>query len=406
MLTPAHLSEPIITAAEAHPVAEYHARNAAERGIDDIERVKKGRNKNSPSQRDTLGSTYALSASSSQHVLAHPRKEHEACAAEESQSQEVLMVAQFCGASLPACIASLHLCPFDENRGCASCHRVCHANCDSDLCEFIPCGFCSSLSLITHENSILCIAAQTDSIGCHACGQDSCWSSSPACHTKCSRGNHVCQPNYDSTKGCTNCGMLCHVNNTDLRCEFFQRMRGHICWTANAQQLMDTQAGTDGALPHYSQVEWHFEGRTDRGSRKVVVDGISYFVGRGDPGRAVDSEYNNCLIDSLRQRLGLIADRTTVRSDLISEFANEVGRAKVTQSSFLDVEIHGRAILRSLFRHNSSGQTSSYESRIYCIIALYANNVGHGVVVGDRTAPLRLVVLNDSDTHFDPCMPL
>ena len=262
------------------------------------------------------------------------------------------------------------------------------------------------MSLITHENSILCIAAQTDSIGCHACGQDSCWSSSPACHTKCSRGNHVCQPNYDSTKGCTNCGMLCHVNNTDLRCEFFQRMRGHICWTANAQQLMDTQAGTDGALPHYSQVEWHFEGRTDRGSRKVVVDGISYFVGRGDPGRAVDSEYNNCLIDSLRQCLGLIADLKTVRSDLISEFANEVGRAKVTQSSFLDIEIHGRAILRSLFRHNSSGQTSSYESRIYCIIALYANNVGHGVVVGDRTAPLRLVVLNDSDTHFDPCMPL
>ena len=98
--------------------------------------------------------------------------------------------------------------------------------------------------------------------------------------------------------------------------------------------------------------------------------------------------------------------KKTVRSDLISEFENEVGRANVTQISFLDVEIHGRAILRSLFRHSSSSQTSSYDSQSYCIIALYAYNVGHGAVVGDRTAPFRLVVLNDSDTHFDPCMPL
>ena len=79
---------------------------------------------------------------------------------------------------------------------------------------------------------------------------------------------------------------------------------------------MDAQAGTEGALPHFSQVAWHFDGRTARGSRKLVVDGISYFVGRGDPGRAADGEYNNCLIDSLRQCAGLLASRKSVRSDL------------------------------------------------------------------------------------------
>ena len=36
---------------------------------------------------------------------------------------------------------------------------------------------------------------------------------------------------------------------------------------------------------------------------KLDIEGIHYYVGYGDPGRAEDGEYNNCLIDSLRQEI-------------------------------------------------------------------------------------------------------
>jgi len=183
-------------------------------------------------------------------------------------------------------------------------------------------------------------------------------------------------------------------------------MRGEISWTANDQELMDTQAGTGGRVPHFSQVEWHFDGFTPRGSRKIVVDGVAYFIGRGDPGRAANGEYNNCLIDSLRQCLGMLSSRPAVRGDLLIEFATAVGRAKVTASSFLDVEAHWRAILHSLFRHNTSGLPLACDVQAYCVVALYANRVGHGVVLGNIRAPNRLVILNNSDVHFDPCLRL
>ena len=137
-----------------------------------------------------------------------------------------------------------------------------------------------------------------------------------------------------------------------------------------------------------------------------MVDGVAHSVGRGDPGRAANGEYNNCLIDSLRQCVGMSADRTAVRCDLEAEFHSADGRARVTQTSFLDVESHWQTILRSLFLHNTSGLPVACEPQDYCVIALYANRVGHGAVLGNPRAPNRLVVLNTSDIHFDPCLPL
>ena len=305
--------------------------------------------------------------------------------------------------NLGTCSQCRHVCQLDRQRACASCHRTCHANCDSDLCQFLPCGFCSSLHLVTHENSDLCIDAQKENIGCHACGRLGCWAAAPDCHTRCSRDHHVCGPSRPG-EGCANCGRLCHENNSDVRCAYFQRMRGDVPWSANDQELRDTQDGTGGHVPHFSQVTWHFDGKTVRNSRKIVVDGVDYFVGRGDPGRAVNGEYNNCLIDSLRQTLGILSDRSAVRNDLLSEFGTAVGRAKVTASSYLDVEAHWQAILRSLFRHNTSGLSTACDTQAYCVVALYANSVGNGVVLGDLGAPNRLVVLNTSDVHFDPCL--
>jgi len=55
------------------------------------------------------------------------------------------------------------------------------------------------------------------------------------------------------------------------------------------------------------------------------VNGQIYYIGRGDPGRAIDREYNNCLIDYLRQCLGLMANCVAVREDLIGEFKDGMG---------------------------------------------------------------------------------
>ena len=81
----------------------------------------------------------------------------------------------------------------------------------------------------------------------------------------------------------------------------------------------------------------------------VMVDGKPYDVGRGNPGGC-----NDCLIDSLRQCLGLDTDPRKVRGDLMDIFRDALdARARVTPNSFLDPDSHWRTLLQSLFRHNT-----------------------------------------------------
>ena len=155
-----------------------------------------------------------------------------------------------------------------------------------------------------------------------------------------------------------------------------------------------------------TQVQWRFDGRTNQGSTKLLINGHHYYKGRGNPGSASNGEYNNCLIDSIRQCLGLECDRKLVRQDLEVIYARATGRARVTETSYLDVDHHAQDIIRSLFRHNTSGQQSECSIADFCVIALYANREGHGSVVEHLTAPNHLVVLNTADVHFDPCLPL
>ena len=131
----------------------------------------------------------------------------------------------------------------------------------------------------------------------------------------------------DPHAGCTSCGKRCHVNSSDARCPYFQRLRGQITWDANVSQLQDTQAGTGGSLPHQSQINWRFNGNTTSGSTSIVVDGRPYYVQYGNPGKLSEGERNNCLIDSLRQCIGVQCDRTLVRADLQSLYEFHAGRA-------------------------------------------------------------------------------
>ena len=74
--------------------------------------------------------------------------------------------------------------------------------------------------------------------------------------------------------------------------------------------------------------------------------------------------------------------------------------------SYLDVGAHGRSIVRSLFRHNTNNLPLLCDIDDFYVVALSADNVGHGTTVGRRGAPYTLVVLNHHDMHFDPCIPM
>ena len=135
-----------------------------------------------------------------------------------------------------------------------------------------------------------------------------------------------------------------------------------------------------------------------------MVDGIVFRRGYGFPGHAYLNDYNNCLIDSLRQCLGnLPCNCRDVRRVLVEQFRNSPGRALVTHTSYLDVEHHWEAIVQSLL--HLSGDLGIFDRNNYCVVALYGSSEGNGVVLGNRYAARRLVIVNWNDVHFDPCLP-
>ena len=86
-------------------------------------------------------------------------------------------------------------------------------------------------------------------------------------------------------------------------------------------------------------------------------------------------------------------------------FGTAEGRARVTLTSFLDVDSHWKEIIESLFRHNLVGLPTDVEADNFCVVALFSDRPDHGVVLGNAHARRRLVVLNTADIHFDPCLP-
>ena len=116
-----------------------------------------------------------------------------------------------------------------------------------------------------------------------------------------------------------------------------------------------TEAGTQERIPHRSQVDF----RANHDLTEFYVNGLHYKKGRGDPGSDAYGCLNNCLIDSLRQSVGISSDgvvqlRRQVRRDLETEFSSAEGDARVSRKSFLDIDSHWKAVLSSLFQHASS----------------------------------------------------
>ena len=143
------------------------------------------------------------------------------------------------------------------------------------FCVSFHLGFCSSMELVARENSEICREAQKYSTGCHACGRVGCYISAIDCHAKHIVSSHVCGPG-DVNLGCTSRGRVCHQNNSDLRCPYYQRARGQLTWSTTNRERMDTQNRSQGNVPHMTQIQWNFNGRTNQGSIKLLVNGRHY----------------------------------------------------------------------------------------------------------------------------------
>ena len=153
----------------------------------------------------------------------------------------------------------------------------------------------------------------------------------------------------------------------------------------------------------------------------------------------------------MRQCLGLQVDRTVVRRDLMNFVTSKIIRfsariiefrcnvmapkcnelitrtpstthrneyrqekdfdRRVTLQSYLSVDVHGEAILKSLFRHTTSTLSANLLPEDIRIIALYSPHPMHlsnGGVSAVGASPGRarrtLVVVNRCNQHFDPCL--
>lgn len=108
---------------------------------------------------------------------------------------------------------------------------------------------------------------------------------------------------------------------------------------------------------------------------------------------------NAILIDSLCQTLNMQCDHQLVRKNLLDEFGMfaPTDRRHVTCDSFLDVDCDWRSILISL------SQQVPFDISEYRIVALYADVVGNGVVLGNTNARQSLVIVNTGNMHFEPC---
>ena len=85
-----------------------------------------------------------------------------------------------------------------------------------------------------------------------------------------------------------------------------------------------------------------------RGTIEVCVNGKFYSLGY-----ASGVDYN-CLIDTLRQQLGLVSNIQAVRRELERKYRH--GPARIKPGDFLELEYHWADVVDLLFRFDESGK--------------------------------------------------
>ena len=138
-------------------------------------------------------------------------------------------------------------------------------------------------------------------------------------------------------------------------------------------------------MPHMAQVDWSLEGE------HVIISGRRYVQG------FASSISSNCLIDTLREKLNIIANVALIRRYLMAMLP--AGHSQVAAPIFLTPSYHWRAVIDSLFRYDMSGKPKLTHShiQIVCVDVSYAGN-GEAVGTGHMTLHLAKIGTN----HFTP----
>ena len=145
-------------------------------------------------------------------------------------------------------------------------------------------------------------------------------------------------------------------------------------------------------MEHIHQTQIDFLGHTRAGARLVRINGGDYVVG------SASGEGCNCLIDTLRQKMGnCLVSLPAVRAKLQLLFPG--GEEKVTDDNFLELGFHWRAVLRLLGEETGQSIDPSRFS-IFCLdLDAYQ---GNGDVVGSGGAILRIA--RENGNHFVPLL--
>ena len=148
-------------------------------------------------------------------------------------------------------------------------------------------------------------------------------------------------------------------------------------------------------LPHLGETQVQFLGRTHDGTRVLRVNGEDYIVG------SASGADNNCLIDTLRQKLGNFpVSLAAVRDDLAAQFPD--GEHRVNRSdagNYLDLRPHWAAVVRSLGLR--SGRRFNPDSLTVVCVDLDTHE-GNGDAVG--SGRMRLFIALERGNHFVPLL--
>ena len=129
----------------------------------------------------------------------------------------------------------------------------------------------------------------------------------------------------------------------------------------------------------------------------VVVNGTPFEQGSASGASC------NCLIDTLRQHLGVNVDIPDIRRRLQVLFPS--GPDKVTKANFLDFRAHGPTILR-LISNLASRQRGGrpIDTSVFQIVCVDLQYLGHGDIVGNGLVTLHIA--REHGCHFIPLREL
>lgn len=232
------------------------------------------------------------------------------------------------------------------------------------------------------------------------------------------------QAQHSQFAACSSCDSFSHASSASPLCPYHGKVRGAVPWPVNAQDRKDSAMHVQelgGNIRHRTQLAWR-PLPAIAACESVEVEGEEYTLG------SASGAGNNCLIDTIRQCMGIDANIALVRQDLQQEFGVSCGPtcdrfgkscaqgcSRVWPTNFLCLDLHWRAIIRLLGKHCSSGTDLSEDSRCsvtllgldshFSVRCIDMQRPGHGDVWGDTSAKKVLTLARVNGNHFVPCLP-